>query len=157
MKVVLQRVSKANVVSGGLLTGEIDRGLLALLGVQQGDADNSPHEQVHYLARKTANIRIFSDPQGQMNLSLSQVGGDILVVSQFTLFALTAKGNRPSFIEAAQPHEAIPLYEAYVYELRQLLPQCRIPTGIFGADMQIEMVADGPVTIIIDANERGSQ
>lgn len=153
MRAVIQRVSRASVVADGAQAGRIGRGLMVLLGVEVADGPEVDHSQVAWLAQKVAQMRIFSDPEGKMNLSVQDAGGDILVVSQFTLFAQTKKGNRPSFIDAARPDVAVPYYEAFVRELSSLTGR-EIPTGVFGADMQIDMQADGPVTIIIDTRDR---
>jgi D-tyrosyl-tRNA(Tyr) deacylase len=141
MRAVVQRVSRAQVTPGG----EIGRGLCVLLGVAREDSE----EQVTRLAAKVARLRIFPDDEGRFDRSVADVGGAVLVVSQFTLIADTAKGNRPSFGEAAPPEEAEPLYERFCSELRSLgLP---VETGIFGAKMEVELVNDGPVTIILDS------
>lgn len=148
MRVVIQRVSEANVVADGKLTGEIKKGFLLLVGVE--DADDI--EDVKYLTRKIANMRIFEDEEGKMNLSLDQVGGNILSISQFTLHADTKKGNRPSFIQAANPNHANKLYESLNASLRA--EGIKVEVGVFGADMDISLVNDGPVTIIIDSKNR---
>lgn len=153
MRAVIQRVSRASVVADGEQAGQIGPGLMVLLGVEVADGPAVDMEHVEWLAQKVAQMRIFSDPDGKMNLSVSDAGGDILVVSQFTLFAQTRKGNRPSFIDAARPDVAVPYYEAFVRELHRLTGR-EIPTGVFGADMKISMEADGPVTIIIDSRNR---
>ncbi len=153
MKAVIQRVSHASVVANGVPTGAIGQGLLVLLGVEVADGPEVNHAEVEWLAKKVAQMRIFSDNDGQMNLSLADVNGDILVISQFTLFAKTKKGNRPSFIDAARPNVAIPYYEAFVQSLHSITGR-PIPTGVFGADIQIDMQADGPVTIIIDTRDK---
>ena len=146
MRVVIQRVSEAAVKIDRTIVGEIQQGLLVLLGIetedQEGDAD--------YLVQKISNLRIFSDADGKMKLSVQDVGGQFLVVSQFTLHAATRKGNRPSYIRAARPEQAIPLYEYFLSELQKTTPS-PIQTGQFGADMQIALVNDGPVTIIMDS------
>ncbi|MFN5310994.1 MAG: D-aminoacyl-tRNA deacylase [Flavobacteriales bacterium] len=146
MRVVIQRVSEAAVNIDGANVGKIQQGLLILLGIetedQEGDAD--------YLVQKISNLRIFSDAEGKMNLSIQDVGGQFLVVSQFTLHASTRKGNRPSYIRAARPEQAIPLYEYFLTELQKTSPS-PIQTGQFGADMQVALVNDGPVTIIMDS------
>lgn len=146
MRVVIQRVQKASVEIQGQIVGEINQGLLLLLGIEtednKGDAD--------YLVQKISNLRIFSDADGKMNLSIQDVGGQFLVVSQFTLHAATRKGNRPSYIRAARPEQAIPLYEYFLSELQKTSPST-IQTGQFGADMQVALVNDGPVTIIMDS------
>lgn len=148
MRVVIQRVSEASVVADGKLAGEIKKGFLILVGVE--DADDM--EDVKYLSRKIANMRIFEDEEGKMNLSLDQVGGNILSISQFTLHADTKKGNRPSFIQAANPNHANKLYESLNASLRA--EGIKVEVGVFGADMDISLVNDGPVTIIIDSKNR---
>lgn len=153
MKAVIQRVSRASVTADGAQAGRIDAGLMVLLGVESADGPEVDTDEVAWLAQKVAQMRIFSDADGHMNLSVADVGGDILVVSQFTLFAQTKKGNRPSFINAARPDVAVPYYEAFVAELKKLTGK-DIPTGVFGADMKIDMEADGPVTIIIDTRNK---
>lgn len=153
MRAVIQRVSRASVVADGVQAGQIGLGLMVLLGVEVQDGPEVDMAQVGWLAQKVAQMRIFSDAEGKMNLSVSDAGGDILVVSQFTLFAQTRKGNRPSFIDAARPDVAVPYYEAFVRELERLTGRT-VPTGVFGADMKISMEADGPVTIIIDTRDR---
>lgn len=149
MRAVLQRVERARVSVGGEESGSIGRGLLVLLGVETGDS----REEMEWLVGKVAQMRIFSDSAGLMNLSVNDVGGEVLVVSQFTLFAKTRKGNRPSFVGAARPEEAVPLYEGFVGRLSEELGRA-VPTGVFGADMRIEMVADGPVSIVMDTRMR---
>jgi len=140
MRAVVQRVSRARVSPGG----EIGRGLCVLLGVARGDGE----EQAERLAGKIARLRIFADDEGRFDRSVEDVEGAVLVVSQFTLIADTAKGNRPSFVDAASPEHAEPLYEAFCRGLRDLgLP---VQTGVFGASMQVELVNDGPVTIVLD-------
>lgn len=148
MKAVIQRVKKASVTVDGKVTGEIGKGFLVLLGVMDGDSE----AQMKLLAKKTAEIRIFEDEQGKMNLSLSQVQGEVLVVSQFTLCADTSHGRRPSFIKSAKPDVANDLYEKYVKELKALGVE-KVETGIFGADMAVELINDGPVTILFDTDE----
>ena len=149
MKVVLQRVSEASVTIDGVKTADIQSGLLVLLGIE--DSDN--HEDIQWLVQKIINIRIFGDENGVMNLSVKDINGDIVVVSQFTLHASTKKGNRPSYIHAAKPEIAIPLYEAFVAALEADFGK-KIQTGIFGADMKVALVNDGPVTILIDTKKR---
>ena len=145
MKALIQRVSSASVVVEGNLVAEIKAGLLVLLGVT--DADTS--KEAAWLASKVVNMRIFNDAEGKMNLSLLDVGGGALVVSQFTLYADARKGNRPSYIQAARPEKAKPLYEAFVAEMEKLLGK-PVPTGVFGADMKVSLVNDGPVTIVLE-------
>jgi D-tyrosyl-tRNA(Tyr) deacylase len=145
MRAVIQRVSQASCRVEGTLTGKIADGLLVLLGIE--DADTTA--DLEWLAQKMVNMRIFGDEDGLMNKSLVDVGGNILLISQFTLFAQTKKGNRPSFIRAAKPNRAIPMYEQMIAQLQSLLGKA-IATGIFGADMKIALVNDGPVTITID-------
>jgi D-tyrosyl-tRNA(Tyr) deacylase len=147
MRAVVQRVRRATVVIDEETVAAIERGLLILLGVAATDEA----DDVQWLADKTANLRIFNDEAGKMNLSVADVGGSLLVVSQFTLYGDCRKGRRPSFITAAPPDRAVPLYEAFVNELRALgLP---VQTGRFGARMQVELVNDGPVTLILDTKE----
>ena len=134
----------------GRVTGEIGRGFVVLLGVRHGDTEAA----ARYLAEKTANLRIFPDAQDKMNLSLFDVGGSALVISQFTLYADTRKGNRPSFVDAAPPELAEHLYEDYVAHLRRLLGEGRVATGVFRAMMQVELTNDGPVTIELCADGR---
>ena len=148
MRVVIQRVSKASVIINGEIKGAISSGILVLVGIT---AEDTSHD-VSWLVRKIVNMRIFGDENGHMNLSLQDIGGSALVVSQFTLYASTKKGNRPSFIKAAKPDVAIPLYELFINQLE--LTGIPIQTGIFGADMKVSLTNDGPVTIIIDSNNR---
>lgn len=145
MRIVIQRVSRACVRVDGAVTGEIGRGLLLLLGVEPADTE----EDAAGLAEKIVKLRVFEDTAGKMNLALPEVGGDALVVSQFTLFGSLQKGNRPSFNRAAPPLHATPLYERFVARLAELLGKS-VPTGVFGADMKVELVNDGPVTLILD-------
>lgn len=149
MRTVIQRVQKANVSIVNQVYSSIATGLLILLGVEEEDTE----EDVNYLATKILNLRIFADDEGKMNKSVLDINGEILVVSQFTLHALTKKGNRPSFIKAAKPDKAIPLYDCFITQLEQLSLQ-KIKTGKFGADMQIELINDGPVTILIDSKSK---
>ena len=145
MKVVIQRVSEARVISDGILTGEIQRGLVILLGIHSDDTI----EDIEWLVRKITQMRIFSDVDDKMNLSLFDIKGSILLISQFTLYASTKKGNRPGFTEAAPPKIAIPLYETFIEKLRATgIPTA---TGVFGADMKVHLLNDGPVTIIMDS------
>lgn len=150
MIAVLQRVSEASVRIEGRVKGEIGKGLLVLLGIAHTDTA----EDIAWLSKKLVQMRIFSDAEGKMNLALPDVGGDILLISQFTLHASTKKGNRPSFIEAARPEVAIPLYEQMIAALQKEL-QRPVQTGEFGADMKVSLVNDGPVTIIVDSKNKG--
>lgn len=145
MRAVLQRVSRASVTIDGEVSGSVGRGLLVLLAVAP---DDTP-DRVRWLADKIVNLRIFADPDGKMNRSVADVGGGVLVVSQFTLYGDTRKGRRPSFIGAAAPDVAIPLYEAFLDAVRAL--GVTVAAGRFAADMQVELVNDGPVTLILDA------
>ena len=149
MRVVIQRVSGASVTTGTEISGQIGRGLLILLGIEDSDDDRD----IDWLSSRIINLRIFSDDQGIMNNSVLNAGGDILVVSQFTLHASTKKGNRPSYLRAAKPETAIPLYDKFILQLGHLLGK-KIQTGKFGAMMQVSLVNDGPVTIIIDTKNR---
>lgn len=149
MRAVIQRVSRAAVAVEGVSVAEIGPGLLVLLGVAAGDSE----EDVQWLATKIARMRIFADEAQAMNRSVVEAGGDALVVSQFTLQASTKKGNRPSFIAAARPEKAVPLYESFVERLSLEIGR-PVPTGRFGADMQVSLVNDGPVTIVIDSKLR---
>lgn len=149
MRVVIQRVSRASVTVDEKITGAIKNGLLVLLGIE--DADND--EDITWLSNKIVNLRIFNDEQGVMNKSVLDIGGDILLVSQFTLHAATKKGNRPSYIKASKPDIAIPLYEKMISQLGNDIGK-KIETGIFGADMKVELLNDGPVTIIIDTKNK---
>ncbi|MEY3100243.1 MAG: D-tyrosyl-tRNA(Tyr) deacylase [Bacteroidota bacterium] len=146
MRVVIQRVSEAAVKIDGTNVGKIQQGLLVLLGIETEDQEGD----AAYLVQKISNLRIFSDAEGKMNLSIQDVGGQFLVVSQFTLHADTRKGKRPSYIRAARPEQSIPLYEYFVAEL-QKMSNSEVQTGRFGANMQVALVNDGPVTIIIDS------
>ena len=145
MKALIQRVSSASVTVEGNCVAEINTGLLILLGVSESDNQ----KEVSWLASKVVNMRVVNDSEGKMNLSLLDVGGDALAVSQFTLYADARKGNRPSYIQAARPELAKPLYEAFVAELEKLLGK-PVPTGVFGADMKVSLVNDGPVTIMLE-------
>lgn len=148
MRAVIQRVSQAKVVVDDNTVGQINRGFMILLGVHEEDTQ----ADVDYLVGKISKLRVFEDDQQKMNRSIMDVGGEILSISQFTLFADTKKGNRPSFVQAAKPDTAIPLYEAFNEGLRQAgIP---VETGIFGADMKCHLVNDGPVTIIIDSQNK---
>lgn len=145
MRVVVQRVKHASVTINGTVNGKINNGFLVLLGIQSTDGE----QDVDYLVKKVTNLRIFSDENDKMNLSLKDVNGELLIVSQFTLYANCKEGNRPSFVEAAKPNIAIPLYEYFVSECRKIIPV--VETGIFGADMKVDLLNDGPVTIIMDS------
>jgi D-tyrosyl-tRNA(Tyr) deacylase len=149
MRVVLQRVAHASVTVDGTVTGSIDKGLLVLMGVEDADT----HEDVAWLSNKIVQMRIFDDADGVMNLSVKDVGGAVLLVSQFTLHASTKKGNRPSYIKASKPDKAIPLYEAMIQQLSADLGQ-PVQTGIFGADMKVSLLNDGPVTIVMDSQNK---
>lgn len=149
MRVVIQRVSEASVKIDGYVKGGIQQGLLVLVGIEEEDTT----EDVAWLSSKVVNMRIFSDEDGKMNKSVVDIGGNILLISQFTLHASTKKGNRPSFIKAARPEQAIPLYHSFIKELSKLVEK-EIQTGEFGADMKVGLVNDGPVTIVIDSKNR---
>jgi D-tyrosyl-tRNA(Tyr) deacylase len=149
MNVVVQRVSKASVTVEGEQISKIDQGLLVLLGIA---GDDKP-EDIVWLTKKIANLRIFDDENGVMNRSLIDIGGDAIVVSQFTLLASTKKGNRPSYIKAARPETAIPIYNEFIKQFENLLNK-KVGTGIFGADMKVELLNDGPVTILIDTQSK---
>ena len=149
MRAVIQRVSHASCSIEGVISGEIGTGFMVLLGIEDSDTD----EDMTWLAQKISNMRVFSDENGLMNKALAEVQGNILLVSQFTLFASTKKGNRPGFTRSARPEYAIPLYEKMIVELTKLTGT-KIQTGVFGADMQISLVNDGPVTICIDTKSR---
>lgn len=149
MRAVIQRVSSASVISDGQLTGQIERGFLVLLGIEHDDTK----EDAQWLADKVIQMRLFPDDEQKMNLSLQDIKGDILLVSQFTLHANTKKGNRPSFIRAAKPETAIPLYE-YFKDYLSIKMAHKIPSGIFGAEMKVSLVNDGPVTIIMDSKQK---
>lgn len=149
MKTIIQRVSSASVTIENKIVAEINSGLLILVGIE--DSDNQ--EDINWLASKIANLRIFADENDVMNLSVKDSKGDVIVVSQFTLHALTKKGNRPSYINASKPEIAIPLYENFVAQMEMELSK-KIQTGQFGADMKVALVNDGPVTIIIDSKNK---
>lgn len=149
MRVVIQRVSSASVTANGTESGSIQKGLLVLMGVEDADTE----DDVAWLSGKIVQMRIFDDAEGVMNLSLKDIGGEILLISQFTLHASTRKGNRPSYIRAAKPPVAIPLYESMIQSLEKELGR-GIRTGVFGADMKVSLVNDGPVTILIDSRQR---
>lgn len=149
MRAVIQRVSKASVKVDQQATGQIEKGLLVLLGIE--DADTA--EDIEWLSGKIANLRIFDDAGGVMNLSVKDIDGNVLLVSQFTLHASTKKGNRPSYIKASKPDFAIPMYGKMILQLENDLGK-KVQTGIFGADMKVELLNDGPVTIVIDTKNR---
>jgi len=149
MKAVIQRVSEASVTIEGNKVADIKKGLLVLIGIE--DADNK--DDINWLTSKIANLRIFGDENEVMNLSVKDIDGEMIVVSQFTLHALTKKGNRPSYIKAAKPEIAIPLYEAFVKQMEAELNK-KVQTGAFGADMKVALINDGPVTIVIDTKNK---
>ena len=149
MRIVIQRVSQASVTVDSEITGVIAKGVVVLLGIES--VDNQ--DDIDWLCSKIVQLRIFNDEQGVMNLSLLEVQGEILVISQFTLHASTKKGNRPSYIRAAKPPEAIPLYNQFIKQLEKLVGK-KIQTGQFGAMMQVHLINDGPVTIVIDSRNR---
>ncbi len=149
MRVVIQRVSSAQVSVDGKSTATIGKGLLILVGVSEEDEPSD----VEWLVKKSSQLRIFDDENGIMNLSVTDIEGDVIVVSQFTLQASTKKGNRPSYIRAARPEKAIPLYEMFVASLSEILGK-PVGTGIFGAHMDVSLINDGPVTIIMDSSDR---
>lgn len=148
MRVVIQRVKNASVKIDGNVNGKINTGFLVLLGIASTDTK----QDVDYLVKKVVNLRVFSDENDKMNLSLKDVNGELLVISQFTLYGNCREGNRPSFIEAARPDVAIPLYEYFVEECRKQISV--VETGVFGADMKVSLLNDGPVTIIIESKNR---
>lgn len=149
MRAIIQRVSSASCSIEGHICGEIGKGFMILLGIE----DNDTEEDLNWLAQKISNMRIFSDENGLMNKALTDVQGNILLISQFTLFASTKKGNRPGFTRSAKPDLAIPMYEKMIRELEKTTGT-KVQSGVFGADMQISLVNDGPVTIIIDTKSR---
>ena len=149
MRVLIQRVKRASVTVDGELISEIAQGLLVLVGI----CDEDNHEDIEWLTKKISNIRLFDDENGVMNLSLMDIDGELLAVSQFTLMASTKKGNRPSYIKAAKPDISIPLYESFCNEMEIALNK-PIKRGVFGADMKVELLNDGPVTIFIDSKNR---
>ena len=149
MKVVIQRVLSASVEIDSEITAKIGAGLLVLVGIEDADAD----EDIDWLASKIVNLRVFADVHGVMNLSVKDVDGDVIIVSQFTLHALTKKGNRPSYINASKPEKAIPMYEKFVQQVQKELGKT-VQTGIFGADMKVLLCNDGPVTIVIDSKNK---
>ncbi len=149
MRAILQRVTQASCTVDGKVTGEISDGFLVLLGIEEADT----LEDLVWLAQKIANMRVFNDENGLMNKSLADIDGNILLISQFTLFAATKKGNRPGFTRAARPDKAIPMYEEMIKQLAALINK-EIQFGIFGADMKISLLNDGPVTIVMDTKDR---
>ena len=149
MRVVIQRVLEASVVVDEKVVGAIDNGLLVLLGIEDADTE----EDIHWLSNKIVGLRLFDDAAGVMNLSVKDIGGDILLISQFTLLASTKKGNRPSYIKASKPPVAVPLYEQMILALRNDLGKA-VQTGIFGADMKVSLINNGPVTITIDSKNK---
>jgi D-tyrosyl-tRNA(Tyr) deacylase len=149
MRAVIQRVSEASVTVNENITGSIGNGMLVLVGIE--DADTA--EDIQWLSNKITNLRIFNDADGVMNLSIKDMSGDLLLVSQFTLHASTKKGNRPSYIKASKPDFAIPMYEKTITQLQAELGK-KIQTGIFGADMKVRLLNDGPVTIVIDTKNK---
>jgi len=149
MRVIIQRVSSASVAIQNKVYNSIEKGLLVFVGFEESDSK----DDIQWITKKIIDLRIFSDSDGKMNLSVQEIQGELLVISQFTLFASTKKGNRPSFIRSAKPEIAIPLYESFLVELA-LLHSTTIKTGVFGADMQVSLINDGPVTISIDSKNR---
>ena len=149
MRLVIQRVTHASVTIEGVLKSKIGSGLLILVGIEDADTD----ADINWLAQKVVNLRIFDDENGVMNKSVTDINGEILIVSQFTLHAMTAKGNRPSYIRASKPDFAIPMYEKFCAKVSELLGK-EVGTGQFGADMKVELLNDGPVTILIDSQRR---
>lgn len=148
MKAVVQRVARGGVdIPSERYSREIGKGFVILLGIKTGDNEND----VNFVADKCCNLRIMEDDNGKMNLSLKDVGGEVLIISQFTLYGETAKGNRPSFIEAARPEEAVPLYEKFVNRVKNNLGEEKVKTGIFGTMMNVEIINDGPVTVIVES------
>ena len=149
MRVVIQRAKEASVSIEGKIKSTINQGLMILVGFEHEDTE----EEIAWMTKKVANLRIFNDCDGVMNLSVKDIDGEILLISQFTLHAQTQKGNRPSYIKAARPDKAIPLYELFIQSLEVALDK-KIGTGSFGADMQVSLINDGPVTIIIDSKNK---
>jgi D-tyrosyl-tRNA(Tyr) deacylase len=150
MRVVIQRVSKASVSVDNEIIGDIKSGLLVLLGFENSDTE----ADLDWIAKKIVNMRIFADENGKMNLSLLDLGYEILLVSQFTLYAATKKGNRPSYIRAAKPEIAVPLYDLFIKKVENIVGKEKVSTGKFGAMMQIKLVNDGPVTIFVDSKNK---
>ena len=149
MRAVIQRVTRASVTIKGKINGQIENGLLVFMGIEDADTD----EDIEWLSSKIVNLRIFNDEKGVMNISVKDIAGNILLISQFTLHASTKKGNRPSYIKASKPDIAIPIYEKMIEQLSIDLGK-EIQTGIFGADMKVELLNDGPVTIVIDTRTK---
>ena len=149
MRVVIQKVTEASVSIENQTVASIDKGLLVLVGIEDGDTN----EDIAWLSSKIVNLSVFDDDNGVMNLSVKEVEGEVLIVSQFTLHASTKKGNRPSYIKASRPEVAIPIYEAFIKQVESLLGK-RVPTGQFGAMMQVSLCNDGPVTILIDTKNK---
>ena len=149
MRVVIQKVTEASVSIENQTVASIDKGLLVLVGIEDGDTN----EDIAWLSSKIVNLRVFDDDNGVMNLSVKEVEGEVLIVSQFTLHASTKKGNRPSYIKASRPEVAIPIYEAFIKQVESLLGK-GVPTGQFGAMMQVSLCNDGPVTILIDTKNK---
>ena len=149
MRVVIQRVKKANVHIDGKIVSEIEKGLLVLLGI----CDEDTQEDIDWLTKKIINLRVFDDENGVMNRSMMEIDAEIMIVSQFTLYASCKKGNRPSYIKAAKPEIAIPLYEKFCATTQSMTGK-KVATGVFGADMKIELINDGPVTICIDTKNK---
>lgn len=149
MRVVIQRVSEASVKIDGVVKGEINQGMMILLGIEHDDSE----EDIDWLVAKLSGLRIFNDAEGKMNVSIREIKGSFLVVSQFTLHASTRKGNRPSYVRAARPELAIPMYELFIERLRKS-SGLEVQTGEFGADMKVTLINDGPVTILIDSKTR---
>lgn len=149
MRVVIQKVTQASVSIENQIVASIDKGLFVLVGIE----DTDTNDDIAWLSAKIVNLRVFDDDNGVMNLSVKEVEGEVLIVSQFTLHASTKKGNRPSYIKAARPEVAIPIYEAFIKQVESLLGK-RVPTGQFGAMMQVSLCNDGPVTILIDTKNK---
>lgn len=149
MRVVLQRVLEASVEIGGEIKGAIKKGILVLVGIEEADNESD----VEWLCNKILKMRIFNDENGVMNVSLQEINGELLIISQFTLHASTKKGNRPSYIKAAKPEVAIPLYKNFIRKMEELMGK-RVEKGEFGADMKVSLINDGPVTIIIDSKQK---
>ncbi len=148
MRAIVQRVSKGGVfIKDKNYSAEIGKGMVILLGIKTGDKE----DEVNFVADKCSNLRIFEDENEKMNLSIKDINGEVLIISQFTLYGDARKGNRPSFIEAAKPQEAIPLYEKFIERLKLNLRESKVKTGIFGAMMEVKIINDGPVTIIVES------